>query len=431
VAVVTHNLFSAQKMYDDLVHLLGEEDVWLYPVNDLTATEISVASPELLAQRMEVMQRLATERKGVYIFPIASLRRFVTPKSLWLESQCELAIGMELDLPSFLHRLIAMGYERTAMVEGPGQVSVRGGIIDIYPMTEENPYRIELFDTEIDAIRTFHADTQRSIANVQKVQIPSATEYILTEEVITKGIATIQERLGAAVKRCATVQQAENLTKNIREDIEKIEAHQKTPNVFKYMGVMFPKNETITSYLTNATVVFFDEMARIHELSEQLEREEAEWIVNLLDRQELLVDTQLAQRLPQVLASMQQRKVYATLFARPIPNVSPQAIISTSAKTMQEFFGKFDMLKLEVERWISKGYTVVLLTPNDERVKKLATLLEEHQISHRIASEGMPLYAQNAFILQGDLQQGFEYPALKLAVLTERELFNKKAKSTT
>lgn len=141
--VVTHNLYQAQKVYEDLVSLLGEQDVWLYPVNELIASEIGVASPELKAQRIEVLNRLAMGESGIIVVPVAGLRRFLPIKELWKQKQIEIRLGQEIDLEALLHTLHHIGYERKSMVEAPGEFSLRGGILDIYPLTEELPLRIE------------------------------------------------------------------------------------------------------------------------------------------------------------------------------------------------------------------------------------------------------------------------------------------------
>ncbi len=174
--VVTHNLLQAQKLYDDLVNLVSGNEVFLFPANELIAAEMSIASPELKAQRIETLNHWSKNSEGILIVPIAGLRKIVPPKTKWRNYQLSLKLGEDLEIDQMLNKLVQMGYVRSEMVSTPGEFSVRGGIIDIYPLTEENPVRIELFDTEIESIRYFSLDDQRSKEKVTEILIGPATE---------------------------------------------------------------------------------------------------------------------------------------------------------------------------------------------------------------------------------------------------------------
>ncbi|KHF28479.1 Transcription-repair-coupling factor [Anoxybacillus sp. BCO1] len=136
LCIVTHNLFQAQKIYDDLIQLVDEEEVFLYPVNELIAAELAVASPELRAQRLEVLNYWCERKKGIVIAPIAALRRLLPPKDVWERYQLHFRVGGQVDVERCLKQFVAMGYERVSVVSTPGEFSVRGGIIDIYPLLQ-------------------------------------------------------------------------------------------------------------------------------------------------------------------------------------------------------------------------------------------------------------------------------------------------------
>ena len=177
IMLVTHNLLQAQKLYDDIVNLLSEKEVFLFPANELIAAEMSIASPELKAQRIEALNYWSKHNKGILIVPIAGLKKIVPPKSLWKEYQLSLKLGEDINIDKTLNTFVKMGYIRAEMVTTPGEFSVRGGIIDIYPLTEANPLRIELFDTEIDSIRYFSLDDQRSKEKVSEILLDLQQKY--------------------------------------------------------------------------------------------------------------------------------------------------------------------------------------------------------------------------------------------------------------
>src|SRR5699024_702946 len=143
IVLVTHNLLQAQKLYDDLTQFIASEELYLYPANELIAAELSVASPELRAQRIETLNYLSSGKKGVFIVPMAGLRKIIPSQDEWKNYQIHLQVGTELALETEILKLVQMGYSRVDMVNTPGDFSVRGGIIDLYPLTEENPVRIE------------------------------------------------------------------------------------------------------------------------------------------------------------------------------------------------------------------------------------------------------------------------------------------------
>ncbi len=199
--IVTHNLLQAQKLFDDLVRVIGEEEVFLYPVNELIGAEISVASPELKAQRIDVLNRLSNQPNGITVVPIAGIRKMVTPPTVWKRYQHTLKVGKEININDQLIQLVEMGYVRTEMITTPGEFSVRGGIIDIFPLTEENPYRVELFDTEIDSIRTFSLDDQRSIEKCKEITLGPATEIPLQKDQFDQLIEKLEIGLQDSLKK--------------------------------------------------------------------------------------------------------------------------------------------------------------------------------------------------------------------------------------
>src|SRR5699024_1707507 len=142
ILLVTHQLVQAQQLYDDLSEFSGDTDVYLYPVNELIASEVAIASPELKAARIDALTQWIQKESGIMIAPVAALKRMLPPKMYWRHYQLPFKLAEAIDIDAYLQALIDMGYERVDMVDTPGEFSRRGGIIDIYPVTEANPVRI-------------------------------------------------------------------------------------------------------------------------------------------------------------------------------------------------------------------------------------------------------------------------------------------------
>lgn len=425
--IVTHNLFQAQKIYEDISNIFDGE-VYLYPVNDLIASELAISSPELRAQRIEVLNSLTEGRAPIVIAPVAGLRRFLPPKELWKQYQFHVRLGEELDLNEYMTKLIAIGYERVDMVGAPGQFSLRGGIIDIYPLTEENPIRIELFDTEIDSIRSFNIEDQRSIDMLKEVIIGPATELILNEELINNCIMKVENGLAGSLKKLREDKQKELLLENIQYDIEKLKTRQINHEMFKYLSLFYDNPASLLDYFDKQAIVILDEIGRIHEMYDQLEKEEADWYTEMLESGHIIHDVKISHTYTDVISKTKHPLIYLSLFLRHVPHTSPQNILNISCKQMQNFHGQMHVLKTELERWLKAKFTVVFLGANKERQKKLQAVLEDYDIEVVIKDRKETLQAGKLQIIEGDLQTGFELPMQKLAIITEEELFKKRVK---
>jgi transcription-repair coupling factor (superfamily II helicase) len=426
--VVTHNLFQAQKIYDDLIQLLGTEEVFLYPVNEMIAAEMAIASPELKAQRLEVMNYWTEQKKGVVISPVAGLRRLLPPKSLWKENMLMFEVNKEIDVDVYKSRLVQMGYKRVSMVSTPGEFSIRGGIIDIYPLTAEFPYRIELFDTEVESIRTFTIDDQRSREEVEKVMVGPADEMLVYGESLKRGIERIEKGLSESVKTLKDEKAKQLLFEHISFELEQLKQGQEIEQQYKYSALFYDEPASLLDYMPENGLLLLDEVGRLQETSESLDKEEAEWYTSLLAEGKMIHGVPISHSLSDLLQKHRKPLVYLSLFLRHVPHTHPQNIVNISCKQMQNFHGQMSLLKSELERWKKAKYAVVFLAPNTERMKKLQSVLEDYEIDVAPLNDDAVLMHGKCQMIQGDLNTGFELPMQKLAVITEEELFKKRVK---
>lgn len=423
--VVTHNLYQAQKLYDDLTEFLDEKDCLLYPVNEMISSEIAAASPELKAQRLDVLNALSEGARKVLIVPIAGLRRFLPPKPLWQNSRFYLKVGEELAIDELIDTLIAGGYERSAMVASPGEFSVRGGIIDIYPLTEEKPVRIELFDTEIDSIRFFDAESQRSEEKRQSLVIGPAEEVLLFAENYQRGAKELEKKLSETLARIRNKTVKEKLSEHVSHEIEQLRERQKPDGAFKYMSLYYEHPASLLDYIGSDTVVILDEVSRVRETGEHLDKEEAEWRTTLAEQGEMPANVKVAHDTE---GDLLERFpiLYFSLFLRHIRHTNPQNIVNITCRAMQNFHGQLHVLKNEMERWKKNDFAVVFMAVNEERAKRLKNVLADYGIEADL-SDGKILGTKPQ-VITGTVNGGFELPLQKLAVITEQEVFTKKVK---
>nr|WP_239558924.1 transcription-repair coupling factor [Peribacillus deserti] len=426
--IITHNLLQAQKLYDDLTSLMPEEAIFLYPANELIAAELSVASPELKAQRIEVLNHWTQNNNGIVIAPMAGIRKLLPPKEIWRQYQLTLNLGDDINLEETLSWLVSMGYERVEMVSAPGEFSLRGGILDIYPLTESNPIRIELFDTEVDSIRAFSIENQRSIEKLSSLSIGPTTEALIEGKSLDRLIEKLEAGLSKSLKKLKDEKAKERMVQHIGHELELLKNESLPDHLFKYLSLAYEHPASLLDYIPDNGVIFLDEITRIHEINESLEKEEAEWYTSLLGEGQIIHDLALSHKLPSLMYSSTNPFIYLTLFLRHVPYTNPQNIINFTCKQMQNFHGQMNVFKGELERWKKGKYSVVILGPDEERMKKLRRVLEDYEIEAAELAEESKILPGKLQIAKGSLHAGFELPMLRLAIITEHELFNKKTK---
>ncbi|MGM8366141.1 transcription-repair coupling factor [Virgibacillus sp. W0181] len=425
--VVTHQLVQAQQLYDDLSDFLDNDRVFLYPVNELIASEAAFASPEMKSQRIDALMGWLKSESGILIAPIAALKRMLPPPSYWDKYQLPFTDGETIIIDACLQALIDMGYERVEMVTAPGEFSVRGGIIDIYPVTEKYPVRIELFDDEVDSIRYFDADTQRSMEKRTEVIVGPATELLLTKEDMISGAERLEKALAKSLKKMKASEEKEKLIEVMEYDISRLKDLEHFQELYKYVDYLYEAPASLLDYLPDTGLVMLDEMSRIQETATNLDTEEAEWYSSMLLSNHMVKDSKFSFDWDTIWSKVVHQRIYTSVFLRHIPNTQPQNIVNLSSRPMQEFHGQMNLLKNEMERWDKSDYSVVVLAPNKQRSEKIHSIFADYQIDATV-SDQLDLPLDKPAITVGNISSGIELPKHKLVIITENELFKKKTK---
>jgi len=427
VLIISPNLLQAQRTYEDLVKMLGESLVHLYPAEELIAADFTISSYELRAQRIETIEHMASIGEGIYITPIAGIRKFLPSKEQWLNNSLLAKVGDTIDIEEWLQRLVRMSYIRQPMVTAPGEFSLRGGILDLYPIHLEEPVRIELFDTEIDSIRTFSADDQRSTGKLESISILPASEFVWSEEDV-KSIATrLENELSKSLKKIKNVETKERLMVTITEDIELMKTGVVPGNILKYVSLADTPPTSLINYFPGNGLVLFDEVGRSIEVLESLEKEEQDWFVSLLEDGQIVHGAKLSYTFDELYKKINQDILYLSLFVRAIPRIVVKNTMTVSCKPMQQFQGQMNFVKDEMKRWHEGQYNVFLVADGKERMLKVQSILQDYDMESIL--DGTPSQAGGVFIINGELSAGFELPFQRIAVITDAELFKGKMKA--
>lgn len=423
--LVTHNLNQAQKAAEDLQELLNKEEVMLYPANELVTTEIAMAGHETLGERVDVLSRLSQGFSGVLVVPFAGMRKLFPPKRLFASHHLTLQVGETVPMDGFLEQLVKVGYERVEMVERAGEFSARGGIVDIYPVTFSQPVRVEWFDDEVDSIRPFSVTDQRSIGKWEKVIISPAQELFAPQEVLIEAAKRVETLLEQRLEMVKDPSLKQKTAESVGWDIERLKNGLLYTGIYKYIAQIYPDCESLLDYMPAEAIVILDEPTRIAENAKQMEREEGEWQTALLQQGEFLPQLKISLSYDDVILRKEHQRIYLSLFMRHVPGVQPQNILQVMCRGMQQFHGQMHVLKAEWDRWQKANYRVVFLVSAEERLERLERVLADYGMEVSSDHKGH-LMAGRPVIQVGALQSGFELGGIRLAVVTEGEVFTQK-----
>ena len=427
LVIVTPTLLQATQTYEELSEWYDDEIVHLFPVEESLAADFSVMSPDVVSQRIRTLDFLSRGQKGIVIVPLSGIQKLLVPATVWKKSSIELAIGSEIEsMDAFVEQLVELGYRRENMVATPGEFALRGSIVDIYPLDQEYPLRLDFFDTEVDSIRAFNAETQRSMDVINEVRILPATDLPLLKEAVWKAQAKIHALYEKDVKAAQSEERKDQIS-NIQQAIDaQLENGEIPSNLTYFLECIYPEKTSLLDYVSKDAYLIIDDYARFIEKSKTLEEEAGYWKTHHIETGAIASGLSLVQDGRKVLKDSPLSRTYFAIFQKGLGRLAFDAIHPITTRTMTQFFSQMPMVKVEADRWKKQGATVIVLVDDDKRAQKVEQTFADFEIKS-VISNGTVLEGQLQ-IMVGKMHNGFELPEDKFAILTERELFNKLTK---
>ncbi|MFC5740756.1 transcription-repair coupling factor [Dyella tabacisoli] len=245
LVAVTRDTQRAHALEEELRIFAGGLPVLHFPDWETLPYDVFSPHPEIVSQRIATLYQLPATQRGVLVVPIATLMQRISPRSHITGAGLMLKKGQKLDLANEQRRLEAVGYRNVPQVAEPGDFAVRGALIDIFPMGAAEPYRIELFDDEVESIRSFDPETQRSQQQVERIELLPAREFPLTDEATKDFRGKLRERFPIDIRRCPLYQ-------DIKEGV--------TPGGIEYyLPLFFQQTATLFDYLADSAVFLLGE----------------------------------------------------------------------------------------------------------------------------------------------------------------------------
>jgi len=432
--VVTYSEARAREIYEDFLNF--RKDVCLYPARDLLFYQADIQGNLLTGQRIQVIKSLLEEKAGVVVTTVDACMERLLPGEEWKKNRIWVEEGVDLDVDRLKADLILCGYERVVQVEQPGQFCVRGGIIDVYPLTEDNPVRIELWDTEVDSIRTFDVESQRSIERVEGIYLYPASEVILTEKKLERGIEKIRlsaEKQAKVLNRQGNGEASLRASKLGEQVSEFIEEGWRIWGLDSFRTCFYEETETLKDYFVSRPAIFIDEPVRVIERAETVFAEFSESMTQRLEKGYLLPEqTELMIRVPEILEGLQgEQCVYLAGLEHRNGKLSAGKQFNLVVKNANTYQNGFELLIQDLKKAKREGFRTILLCPSRTRAERMARDLQEYDLlAYYSEEEGKEVRPGEICVLHGNLHRGFSYPLIKFSVICESDLFGKEKRKS-
>ena len=371
--ILTYSEQKAREIYEDCRYF--DREAVLYQAKDFLFFHADIQGNLLVQQRVRALQALLTKKEVTVITTFDGLMDRLRPLERVKEEILTIGQDSIVEIEALAKKLVRLGYERTGQVEVPGQFAVRGGIVDIFALTEEAPWRIEFWDDEVDSIRSFDAESQRSMENLEEIVIYPAAEPVPGE---------------------------------------------------KEEAVSF-----LDYFDTEETVFFLDEPTRLLEKGRTVEKEFEESMANRAERGETLPEeARLLYGSEEIVARLNRKNCVALcLMEQKAPEWEVKERYQVEARSVNPYNNSFEMLVKDLKRWKREKYSVILLCASGTRAKRLAADLQEQELNSFYCEDpDRVVNPSEIMVVHGSLHRGYEYPLIRFAVLSETDIFGRERK---
>ena len=413
--IVVSTFNRAKRLASDL-SFFSDERIYVLPPEEESLVQFEAKNNDELLVRMSVLRALSRGEDCIVVAPVTGAIKKLPPCEVFASNVIDLRQGADIDLREVRSKLTLQGYERVSMVENRGEYSVRGGILDIFTPEADNPYRIELFDTEIDSIRTFDPMTQRSEEQLKFVNIYPCSQIQREHEVFAEAQKRIRAAYDKQIRKLQQGGQDAELIDNIRQRegqlLEYVDNMINIQYLEKFLNYFYRDSVHIWDYMDNPEV-YIDDPARILETMDVWQRERADDIEAILGA---------GRGIAEDFKSLSGEKDYYELYDKPGYIFTPFAgtiknapflteLININCRQTPTFNGRMDLLGSELKNYVKQKFKVTIVCSNPERENNL------HEFLLRENLEG------DVGIVQGTLSAGMEFADKKEVWIWEGDIF--------
>ena len=434
--IITGDEAKAREMQEDS-RFFDKSSIY-YPAKDFIFYSADVHGNQLAGERLRCIQKIIAAQDNktniTVITTIDGCVDMLMPLQRYRDNIIHFKNSDIIDTEKLISKLVGIGYTRVPMIDGQGQFAVRGGIIDIFSYTDETPVRIELWDDEIDSIRFFDVESQRSVEKIQTYDVFPATEWILSDDEIDAGFEKVKDEVEKQLVTLGTdkkkkTQQEMDACNRLRHAYADFE---RTRDYSKFILSFTDEIEGFTDYFPKDETVFvLDEPDRIMERMELISYEYEESMKNRLEGGYVVASqTKLMRPIAEVYKNMQSSRLMllSSLDYKP-KMLKPADYLRIDARSISSYNNSFEYLADDINKYKRTGYRVVLVCNSRTRAARIVADLEElgtqSYFSEDYDKEIMP---GTVMVTYGNIHRGFEYPLIGFVIITENDIFTSRTR---
>lgn len=424
--IVTYSDVRVKEIYED--YRMYDKNVRMYPAKDAIFYQADVHGNKITRERIGCLKRILMGLPCTLITTFGGLMNAGAGLDVLRNSLIKISMDSTVSENDLIKRLLTLGYEKTYQVETGGQFSVRGGIIDIFDFTEENPYRVELWGDDVSSIRSFDVQTQRSIERLESITVYPATELPLSEDDLLAGLSGIEEdskKCAKALRSEGKIEEAhrlEVLTNEVREQITELPW---TFNADSYIKYFFKDTLSLCDY-PDKVLFIMDEPLRIKEHAEAVDLEFRESMKARLEKGYILPgQSDILLPKEKILAKLEESPLLmiSTMSIKGF-DIKPSMKFSVTARSIPSYNNSFAELVRDLNSFRKHGSKVLILSGSRTRAERLAKDLEGEGVTAFFSEDrNHELQTGEIMTMYGRVLKGFEYPDLSYVVISESDIF--------
>ena len=426
MVILTANEVSARSVLENM-QFFNPTGTFFFPAKDPLFYSADVRGGAIEEQRLKTISMIREKKVQILVLSVEALYDRLVPHKKFYDFTVHKKVGQELPPNEFAKQLVHMGYVRRDQVEHSGQFSIRGGIIDVFPVTGDTALRIELWGDEIDSIRVLDTQTQRSAHRVTEMTVDPAREIIVGEEEEKAGLEEIMVETLAMAKRFTKLEKEEE-AQRIKELTDSVMYRMDEGNsrgLDAYATYFYPKTECILDYMPEDTLLVVEEPARIKEKCRVFQEEIGTSIQGRLEKGYLLprqcdmfpdftVISQSMQRLGNVFM--------CSLLAGNQQMFPIKEIVQMQSRSFNVLMGEQQEFFKDLRDYSQKGYRIVLLTDSSLKIPMIVNYLQEVEIAVRGTEKDDDVPPPGMVtVMKGKLRQGFVCPQGKFLLASQQE----------
>lgn len=405
----------AKRLASDLSFFVKDKEILVLRGEEHFFLRYDAKNHDQLIERLKILKTMRTGKPAIIIAPVSAAIKKMTPHRYFEDSSIKIQLGEEIDLQEVKASLVRLGYERMEIVDGKGQFSIRGGIIDVFTPDSEDAFRIELFGTEVDSIRAFDVESQRSLDNLKYVEIYPAEQILASEDIFSAASAKIRKSYGRAADSAekTSCELAERIRRTADELCEYITNVSNLQLLENYIHYFYDETEYLWDYMTDGQIMI-DDPERIYETLEFSDREQEEDFKVLLERGQVIGKDAVSLSGTADFRKVLEKKNVSvfTPFPKRIKGIDTfDKVYNLQSRQVLSFGGKMNVLESELKTYLKKDYKVTIVCSSDERLENLRDFTERAGLGGKIAFE------------KGELTSGIDFPTEKLCWISEKDIF--------